>query len=384
MLLTLGLLVAYIPFTRLTCSWEDVRTLPVLVPTGHLYIFTDSVETPIGYGNHGTVVKALDTYTSNPVAVKLFHRDDRLHADPQAEQRTYQAIASGCDPRINLFAFVHGTGTHNGFRCIVFDLCHSTLSNLLDSSRGLTPLPPRHILEIAYQIVCAIEYLHSLRLVHTDLKPDNVAIRHGDTVAVHWLDGSCGFHSKEILMSTKICVIDLGNAVNLSDSPNRHGCVGARPYRAPEVLTGFPWSYGVDAYGVGCILAELYLEEPLVSPEVASIREHLAVLDAVLGPFPQGFAQRINEQIPDSFLFVDGVPMVSFPSYRKCVPVEYHHARAYLRLGCLRPASTRIHNAPLHDLIRRLTRLDPSLRIAMKDAVKHEYFDVLRVPGLRL
>ena len=57
----------------------------------------------------------------------------------------------------SLFAFVHGTGTHGGFKCIVFELCHGTLGDLLHCSRGLTPLPSRHVLEIAYQIVSAID-----------------------------------------------------------------------------------------------------------------------------------------------------------------------------------------------------------------------------------
>ena len=70
---------------------------PILV---HLRVCTDSVETPLSYGNHSTVVKAIDTYTDNLVAVKLLHRDDSLHADAHAEQRMYRAIVLGCDPRI--------------------------------------------------------------------------------------------------------------------------------------------------------------------------------------------------------------------------------------------------------------------------------------------
>ena len=107
---------------------------------------------------------------------------------------------------------------------------------------------------------------------------------------------------------------------------------------------GLPWSYGVDTYGIGCVLAELYLAEPLVDPEVASDREHLATLDVLLGPFPHELARRVNRKLPGTFVFADGVPTVSF-TCDDGPPIEAHYACAYRRLGCIRPVSvsTSIH-----------------------------------------
>ncbi len=57
---------------------------------------------------------------------------------------------------ISLFAAVLGSGTHLGFHCIVFDLCEGTLYDLIKGYSGFLPLPARHVLEMAYQLVSGI------------------------------------------------------------------------------------------------------------------------------------------------------------------------------------------------------------------------------------
>ena len=45
---------------------------------------------------------------------------------------------------------------HRGFHCVVFDLCNSTLHDVVNGYCGLTPLPAIHVMEISYQLVQAI------------------------------------------------------------------------------------------------------------------------------------------------------------------------------------------------------------------------------------
>lgn len=58
----------------------------------------------------------------------------------------------------------------------------------------------------------------------------------------------------------KIC--DLGTAIDRSDAATAHTEVTpylvSRFYRAPEIILGIPYDYGVDMWSIGCTLYELY------------------------------------------------------------------------------------------------------------------------------
>ena len=63
----------------------------------------------------------------------------------------------------SLFAAVLANGVHCGFKCIVFDLCHSTLFDVIRGYCGLIPLPGRQLGEMAYQLIKAIECEYRIR-----------------------------------------------------------------------------------------------------------------------------------------------------------------------------------------------------------------------------
>lgn len=56
-----------------------------------------------------------------------------------------------------LFAKVIADGNHQGFHCIVFSLCSTTLCDVMARSSGLMPLPSRHIREIGHQLLSAVQ-----------------------------------------------------------------------------------------------------------------------------------------------------------------------------------------------------------------------------------
>ncbi|KAH9887378.1 kinase-like protein [Cubamyces lactineus] len=333
------------------------------------------VQAGIGYGMFGTVVRAEDMVTGTPVAVKLLHKCEDLHDDVLRESRIFQKLLDGCDRRVSSFVRVIRNGSFDGFHCIVLDLCQATLYDIVKGYCGLIPLPARHVLEMSYQIVDAVSYLHSLGIIHTDIKLDNIAVKCADVTTVKWLDVLTGYHDKKILVSTQICILDLGRAVHAIVPTGNHGRVGCLPYRAPEVILGMGWSYGVDAFAIGCTLANIYLGNSLMSMDIDSDQEHLASIDRLVGPFPEEYARRLNEKYPKTFKFDNGASVL-FPPEGD-VETDASCVEAVTRLTRLQPISASIHHRSLCDLIRDLMCPNPGERLTLDAATRHKYFDGL-------
>ncbi|KAI0324868.1 kinase-like protein, partial [Cubamyces sp. BRFM 1775] len=363
------------PDTRLSNpASSDGRTRMYAVRANDILLSRFRVRGSIGFGNSGTVVRAEDQITGTAVAVKILHRDEDLHGDVELEERVYKKLVAGCNPSISLFARVLGSGSHRGFHCIVFELCHGTLYDVMQGYSALLPLPARHLVEIGYQLVKAVEYLHSMKLVHTDIKLDNIALRCHDTVRVRWLDPLTGFHEKKMLVSAQICLIDLGGVIELQGRGLSYGRIGTRGYRAPEVaLAGIPWTSGVDSFAIGCVLAELYLSHNLFDPTIEDDREYLVATERLLGPFPREYAVAIESKYAGTFKIEDSVYVQFPPAHSVMLASDY--AESLRRLEAIKPLAAQVHDGDLCNLVGHLMALNPAERISMEEAARHKFFD---------
>lgn len=96
-------------------------------------------------------------------------------------------------------------------------------------------LPDDKIRLYAKQILDAMLYLHQNRILHRDLKPQNILLQK-DTI--------------------KIC--DFGFAKQMSASTNFLNSIKGTPlYIAPEILMTRPYTHKVDVWSFGIILYEL-------------------------------------------------------------------------------------------------------------------------------
>ncbi|XP_072222409.1 homeodomain-interacting protein kinase 1-like [Leuresthes tenuis] len=132
---------------------------------------------------------------------------------------------------------------HMGQTCLVFEMLDRNLFELLQE-RDFEPLFTNVIRPIAAQLLAALDALKGLGIVHADIKPDNVML-------VDARD-----------QSLRVKLIDFGRAVPVSSiQPG----LSLQPvgYRAPEVFLGLPFSEAIDVWGVGCVLAFLYLANNL-------------------------------------------------------------------------------------------------------------------------
>jgi len=126
----------------------------------------------IGSGGMSTVYRAFDPTLERWVAIKLMHRD--ISSDPdQLERfrREARAVARLSHPHI---VTVIDAGEDEGAPYIVFEYVEG--ETLKDRIKRLGRLPIPEAVAYAIEIGRALSCAHSHRLVHRDVKPQNVLI----------------------------------------------------------------------------------------------------------------------------------------------------------------------------------------------------------------
>jgi dual specificity tyrosine-phosphorylation-regulated kinase 2/3/4 len=76
-----------------------------------------------------------------------------------------------------------------------------------------------------------------------------------------------------------IKIIDFGSSC--MDDEKMYTYIQSRFYRAPEIILGIPYTYPIDMWSFGCIIAELFTGVPLFPSE--NEKEHMSMVLEVLG-----------------------------------------------------------------------------------------------------
>jgi tRNA A-37 threonylcarbamoyl transferase component Bud32 len=234
----------------------------------------------IGSGAYGVVVSSTDAVTSTNVAIKMVPKafSDEIDAKrilreikllQHLQHENIVKIVDMMPPSVAYLEDYHDV-------YIVTDLMETDLHRIIYSKQKLSI---DHVQYFIYQVLRALKYIHSCRVVHRDLKPSNLLV-----------NSNCDL---------KIC--DFGLARGIYDDPkcggptidevDRHGTillteyVVTRWYRAPEIMLAcHEYSYPVDVWSVGCIFAELILRKPYFPGDdyIDQVRPFLFVSPAVL------------------------------------------------------------------------------------------------------
>ncbi|KAJ2747160.1 hypothetical protein GGI20_000774 [Coemansia sp. BCRC 34301] len=203
----------------------------------------------IGEGAFSSVILALNIETGEKVAIKKMKKRRWKDTAAQAEISALQKLHHENIIRL-LDVFREDYRSFLVFECMDCDL------NELVVSRNGRRLPETVILDITYQVLNGLDFIHRNDLFHRDIKPENVLIRR------HVTRAGSGAPPSAIVVEAKIA--DFGLVHDMDFSRPLTDYISTRWYRAPEVLLNCAnYSTPIDVWAVGTIVAELATLRPL-------------------------------------------------------------------------------------------------------------------------
>lgn len=244
-------------------GFEDVKEFPIT--PGTVIAGRYQIVEHLGSATFSRAVQCLDLKHKVPVCVKVIRNSKDMLDQAMDEIKLLQLINANADPDekhvLQLFDYFY-------YKEHVFLVCELLRDNLYDfykfnrerEEEAYFTLP--RVQSVAKQVLTALEYIHSLNLLHCDLKPENILVKS--------------------YTRCEIKVIDFGNSCFTTD--NLSSYVQSRCYRAPEVILGCGYDGRVDIWSTGCILAELLTGHVLFAN--TSVAQMMARISAILGPFP--------------------------------------------------------------------------------------------------
>ncbi|KAK0598108.1 hypothetical protein LWI29_031714 [Acer saccharum] len=194
----------------------------------------------IGEGSYGKVYKARNCITNETVALKMISMDIEKVGVPSTTIREISVLKEMQHPNIVSLRDVQYTEKD---MCLVFEYLDMDLKKYMDSCTDFTN-NPHAIKTFLRQILCGVAYCHSHRVLHRDLKPQNLLI--------------------DCRTSTiKLADFGLARACSVPIRTYSHEVVTLH-YRPPEILLGSRnYSTSVDVWSIGCIFAEMVNQKPL-------------------------------------------------------------------------------------------------------------------------
>jgi len=232
----------------------------------------------------GEVYRARDTRLGRDVAIKILPRAFTSDADRLARfEREARVLASLNHPHIAAIYGIEDAPTDDGasIRTLVLELVDGeTLAERIarSESKGLRIT---EALDIARQIIEALDAAHEKGIVHRDLKPANIKITPQGAVKV--LD----FGLAKLDASSGNSAVGVTRAPTITVNETREGLIiGTAAYMSPEQARGQAVDKRTDIWAFGCVLYEMLtgrapFARPTITDTLAAVVEREPEWDAL-------------------------------------------------------------------------------------------------------
>jgi serine/threonine protein kinase/beta-lactam-binding protein with PASTA domain len=187
----------------------------------------------IARGGMASVFRATDRRLDREVAIKVMHHG--LGDDQQFTDRFVREAKSAAKLNHRNVVSVFDQGKDGDVTYLVMEYVPGR--TLRDIMRDESPMPPYRALELLEQILIALSAAHAAKIIHRDVKPENVLITPDGDV--------------------KVADFGLARAVSAATTATGGTLIGTVSYLAPEIVTNDGADARSDIYACGAMLYEM-------------------------------------------------------------------------------------------------------------------------------
>ncbi|XP_078534174.1 cyclin-dependent kinase 17 isoform X1 [Lissotriton helveticus] len=319
----------------------------------------------LGEGTYATVFKGRSKLTENLVALK----EIRLEHEEGAPCTAIREVSLLKDLKHANIVTLHDIIHTEKSLTLVFEYLDKDLKQYMDDCGNIMSI--HNVKIFLYQILRGLSYCHKRKVLHRDLKPQNLLINEKGELKLADFELCLGPQDVRMYgLSHYTISVPLGknrtSSLCLTFPPNFSRLTGlARAksvptktysnevvtlwYRPPDVLLGSSeYSTQIDMWGVGCIFFEMASGRPLFPG--STVEDELHLIFRLIGT--------PSEETWTGITSNDEFKNYNFPKY-KPQPLVNH--------------APRLDSEGIELLIRFL-QYDSKKRISAEDAMKHAYF----------
>ncbi|WFD43735.1 hypothetical protein MPSI1_002399 [Malassezia psittaci] len=279
----------------------------------------------LGEGTYATVYKGRSRLTNEIVALKDIHLD----AEEGTPSTAIREISLMKELRHTNVVRLHDVIHTESKLMLVFEFMELDLKRYMDVHGNRGALDPATVRSFMFQLLKGTAFCHENRVLHRDLKPQNLLINKRGELKL----GDFGLARA------------FGIPVNTFSNE-----VVTLWYRAPDVLLGSrTYSTSIDVWSAGCIMAEMISGVPIFRGR--DNNDQLNQIIRILGTPDENTIKRILSDSPE----IQYRPLARMPK----VPFQTLYPK--------------VHPLAI-DLLEKLLTFDPSQRISADEALRHPYF----------
>jgi len=339
----------------LTDNWDDAEGY-YRVRIGEVMDTRYSVFGYTGQGVFSNVVRARDSMKTNQeVCIKIIRNNEIMHKTGLKELEILRRI-NDTDPDDKYHCIrLHRNFFHKQHLCMVFEPLSMNLREVLKKYGKNVGLHIKAVRSYAQQMLLALKVMKKANIVHADIKPDNILVN----------------ESKLLL---KLC--DFGSASHVAEGEITPYLV-SRFYRAPEIILGMKYDFGIDLWSSGTTFYELYTGKIMFAGQTNN--HMLKMFMDLKGKIPnkiirKGQFKDIHFDSNCCFLYhdIDRVTqrekVVQMPVVNKVRNLDHE-----LTGGAKLPEEQLKKVLQLRDFLDKICVLDPAKRITLNQCLTHPF-----------
>jgi len=202
----------------------------------------------LGKGAYGEIFSVKNNDTNNIEVFKVLRKEKRFEQSQINEINILKKITDShnknCDSKIEFVSLFIDDFFFKNYHIIV----QKKYSHNLYQEYIKRKIHSENIKRIIFDILRGLHFLKYNKIIHGDIKPENIL----------FVDDT----------SYKVVICDFSLSLDLTtctENDKKNFNLQSIWYRAPEILFKNEFDYSIDLWSVGCIAYELYFDSPLFS-----------------------------------------------------------------------------------------------------------------------